>query len=372
MANVPFLLQLLIGPGIPLPAPKAVIDALTSVQVTSNTEGASGFQLTFTLASNSALPTLFLLTGNSPLPIFRVIIMVIVRGLPEVLMDGVVTRTEVAPGEAGQSTLTVMGEDLSKLMDYIPLDGLPYPGMPPEARVATMVGRYAFAGIVPLIVPTGDFPNPLDQIPKQQGTDLQYTRYLADLVGYDFYVDPGPFPGQSIAYWGPRITLSIPQGALNVNMDAWTNVTAMNFTYDSDSAVLPIVIIQPRETSIPILIPIPNVNPLAPPLGLIPPLPKGIELIDGTKRSPLLAILLGLAKASKSANAVGASGSLSVARYGKVLRARKLVGVRGGGMAFDGLYFVKSVTHKIKRGEYMQDFTLSRNALVSITPRVLP
>ena len=52
-------------------------------------------------------------------------------------------------------------------------------------------------------------------------------------------------------------------------------------------------------------------------------------------------------------------------RYGRVLKARQLVGVRGAGPAFDGLYYVKSVTHKLKRGEYKQSFTLVRNGLVS-------
>ena len=44
--------------------------------------------------------------------------------------------------------------------------------------------------------------------------------------------------------------------------------------------------------------------------------------------------------------------------------------MRGAGPAFDGLYYVKSVTHKIKRGEYKQDFTLTRNGLVSTVPTV--
>jgi len=39
--------------------------------------------------------------------------------------------------------------------------------------------------------------------------------------------------------------------------------------------------------------------------------------------------------------------------------------VRGAGSAFDGLYFVKSVTSTLKRGEFKQSFQLSRNALVS-------
>jgi hypothetical protein len=47
-----------------------------------------------------------------------------------------------------------------------------------------------------------------------------------------------------------------------------------------------------------------------------------------------------------------------------------LVGVRGAGLAYDGLYYVKSVTHKIKAGEYKQLFELTRNGLISTLPRV--
>ena len=55
-----------------------------------------------------------------------------------------------------------------------------------------------------------------------------------------------------------------------------------------------------------------------------------------------------------------------------VLMARSLVGVRGSGPIFDGLYYVKSVTHTIKRGSYKQKFSLTRNALVSSVPTVMP
>jgi Phage late control gene D protein (GPD). len=372
MANVPFLLQLMMGPGIPVPAPKSVTDSLTSVEVTSNTEGASGFQLTFTLASNSPLPTIFLIGGNAPISIFRVVIMVIVTGLPEVLMDGVVTHTQVSPGEGGQSTLTVIGEDLSRVMDYLPLDGLPYPAQPTFVRVLSMLVKYAALGVAPLVIPsvTADVSSPTEKWARQKGTDLSYTRHLAECVGYEFYVDPGPLPLQSIAYWGPRITVSVPQPALNVNMDAWTNVQSLNFSFDSESAELPLIMIKPAFSPIPIPIPIPNVNPLSPPLALIPPIPKKTVTVDTTKQSFAEAFMIGLAKASKTANAATASGSLNVMRYGRVLKARRLVGVRGGGTAFDGLYFVKSVKHHIKRGEYTQDFSLERNGLVSITPRV--
>ena len=59
-----------------------------------------------------------------------------------------------------------------------------------------------------------------------------------------------------------------------------------------------------------------------------------------------------------------------IGRYGRLLQARALVGVRGAGPSFDGLYYVESVTHSIKRGEYKQSFRLSRGELMSITPRV--
>ena len=67
-------------------------------------------------------------------------------------------------------------------------------------------------------------------------------------------------------------------------------------------------------------------------------------LRDTAKLSPMAAIGRGLAAGSKSADAVTGNGSLDVMRYGRLLKARQLVGVRGAGMAFDGLYFVESVT----------------------------
>jgi hypothetical protein len=67
---------------------------------------------------------------------------------------------------------------------------------------------------------------------------------------------------------------------------------------------------------------------------------------------------------------VTANGSLNVLRYGRVLEPRKLIDVRGAGRAFDGRYYVKSVTHNIKRGEYKQSFSLVREGTVPTTQRV--
>jgi len=373
-SNNPIHLTLMIGPGVPVPVSQDILDSLTSLQVTTSAGDASGFQLQFTINNRSPLQTIFLLTGGSPIPLMRVIISVTINGGTEVLMDGVMTNHELSPGaDPGHSTLTVTGKDLTQVMDYIDFSGIPYPAMPNEARVLLILAKYAALGIVPMVLPSVlvDIPIPTEQIPRHKGKDLAYIKSLADEVGYVFYLEPGPLPGMNVAYWGPEIKVGAPQSALNVNMDAYTNVESLSFRFNADARLLPVVYIQNPETKVPIPIPIPDITPLNPPLGAIPPIPKGIEPITETaKYSPIRGAMIGLAKAAKSADGVSGTGSLDVLRYGRVLKARKLVGVRGAGAAFDGLYYVKSVTHNLKRGEYKQNFTLGRNGLLSTVPTV--
>lgn len=374
MSKPAFQLQLMIGPGIPVPVPRAVLDALVSVEVQSKTAGPSEFQLSFSIPPRSPLQTLFLLGGGVPIPMVRVVILVIVNGIPEVLMDGVMMNHELQPGDSGgASTLTITGQDLSRAMDYLRFDGVPFPAQPPNVRVMAVLAKYMALGVIPMVIPTipVDFPNPLERVPHQSGTDLEYVTTLAREVGYDFWVEPGPLPLQSIAYWGPPFRVGPIQPALNTDMDAETNVDSMTFGIDNEQPRLPIVMIYPMSLKIGIPIPIPNINPLDPPLGLVPPLPKSTDIDrESARTSPAAAILRGFARAAQTSNAVTVNGTLDVARYGRVLRSRKLVGVRGAGMAFDGLYYVREVKHNIKRGEYKQTFSLARNGLISTTPRV--
>jgi hypothetical protein len=370
-------LTLMIGPAVPIPVPKSTLDALTSVTVTTTSGmSASGFDLTFTLSNRSPLHTIFLLSGGAMPPIMRVVIVATLNGMPNVLMDGVMLEHQVSPGtDAAHSVLTIRGKDLTALMDVIDFSGIPYPAMPNFARVAVILAKYAALGIMPLTIPEiiTDIPIPVSRIPRHQGKDLGYIQKLAMESGYVFYLDPGPAPGASVAYWGPEIKVGVPQPALNINMDAHTNVEALQFRFDKERKVMPLVFFHEEISKAVVGLPIPDISPLNPPLGLIPPLPPRIEPPSQTVfESPLKAILYGIAEASRTSDAVFATGSLNVLRYGRILKARQLVGVRGAGAAFDGLYYVKSVTHSIKRGEYKQDFELARNGLVSTVPRVMP
>jgi len=368
-------LKLMIGPAFPVPVPEPVLAALTDVQVVSASgEEDSGFELKFTLSKNSVLQTLFLISGGSMPPLVRVVIVVSYLGVDTVLMDGLMMEQSVSPSaNPGQSVLTLRGTDLTAAMNLIDFSGLPYPAMPLFARVALILAKYAALGIIPLVIPdiVTDVPVPTDQIPQHKGKDLEYIRFLAHRCGYVFYVEPGPTVGVSTAYWGPEIKIGLAQPALNIDMDALTNVESLDFRIEKEKKKIPLVRILDQDTGIPLEIPIPDITPLNPPLGLIPPLPVRVEAVQGTDQaSPLTAVMMGLAEASRSSDAVFATGTLDVQRYCNILKARKLVGVRGAGVAFDGLYYVSKVTHNIKRGEYKQTFELKRNGLVSTVPVV--
>ena len=368
-------LTLLIGPGVPVPAPAVVTDAVESVQVTNGPDR-SGFQLVFAAGRKSPLLNTFLPAGYLDPILTRVIVIATVRGFPNLLMDGVITRQDVTPSnDPGESKITVTGEDLSALMDLVEMPFMRYPAQPVEARVAVILAKYAVLGIVPVVIPPVvlDVPNPLDELPSQRGTDLAYLRELASNCGYVFYVEPGPAPGASIGYFGPDVRIPVPQPALSVNMDAHSNVEGLSFGLDGMSKKIVVLsIFDPATKKVPIPIPVPNVSILRPPLGARPTPPSKVEFPEGmTGLSTTQAISRALAISFSASDAISASGSLDVTRYGRALRSRLLVGVRGAGLAYDGLYHVNSVTHNLKRGEYKQNFSLSRDGLISPT-QVVP
>lgn len=369
-------LTLLIGPAVPAPAPNAVLDALDGVQINSGGDR-SGFQLTFQVGKRSLLQTTLLPAGYFDPIITRVIVIATVRGIPHVLADGVVTRQELSPSnEPGKSTLTITGEDLSLLMDLVEMPFMRFPAQPIIARVYAILAKYAAFGIAPIAIPpiVPDIPNPLEEMPHQSGTDREYLQELASSCGYTFYVEPGPAPGGNIAYFGPDVRIPAPQPALNVNMDAHTNVESLSFSLDGTAKkIVVMTVMDPISRRTPIPIPIPNLSLLRPPMGMRLTPPARVEfpgyvahLNPSDAANMALSIVLG------AQDAITGSGTLDVLRYGNVLRSRMMVGVRGAGLTYDGFYYVNSVTHDIKRGQYKQSFNLSRDGLVSNTPMVPP
>jgi hypothetical protein len=369
-------MRLYIGPAAPLPVSPEILDALVSVSVTNATPDAPGvFQLVFDIDQRSELTTLFVLSGGVPIPMIRVVIAARMNGADTILIDGVMTHHEVTPGPAlGTARLSCTGEDLSRVMDYIPFDFIRYPAMPDFARVALILAKYAFLGVVPAVVPSVllDVPLPTSKIPQHRGKDLSYIKSLAERVGYVFMMRPGLTVGQSFAYWGPDLRFGEVQPALNLDMDAYRNIQQGSASFDTQKGSIPIVVIQNPETKAPIPIPI-VVNPvLNPPLGAIPPIPLRVDLMSDTAHlNPMQAAMIGMARAAKSqVGPLRVTGTLDVTTYGRLLEPHKLVGLRGFGPAYTGLYYVERVTTAFNAGSLTQDFVLSRNGLVSTVEKV--
>lgn len=367
-------LSVLFGPGVPVPAPRAVVDALQSVKVMENTgDTASGFELMFALEKDSPLSTIFLLAGGNPLPILRVALVATINGKATSLINGVVSATELQPGSGGQpATLSVKGKDLTATMGHFDFSGIPYPAMPPFARVGLVLAKYAWLGVIPQVIPSLESaPLPTEKIPRHQDSDLDYLRTLAREAGYTFFLKPGPAPATSIAYWGPEIRIGEVQPALTAESGFNTNTEELSFSFGKDEVEIPIVYVQNPLTKAPIPIPIPDAIPFQPPLGAIPPIPPKIKRLRNTARlNPFEAVARGFAAAAGASNPVTGRGKIDVLRYGRILRARALVGVRGAGRAFDGVHYIDSVTHDLSRGAYKQSFTLKRSGLLPVANSV--
>jgi hypothetical protein len=370
-------LTLLIGPTIPVPAPLMLIEALQSVEVTHSDEGRSGFQITFQMGRSGPQDLLDYPLLSIPLlkPCNRVILIVTFNATPRVLMDGIITNHQLSPSDdPGASTLTITGEDVSVMMD---MEERPaeHPAQD-EALIAKMIIlRYAQYGLIPLVIqpPTIDQPDPTKRVPVQQQTDLEYLSDMAQRYGYVFYIIPGPAPLTNTAYWGPTIRTGMPQRALSVNMGPQTNVKSINFQNNALSPTLFSGNVQDSDTNQ--SMPVQTFTSTRPPLSSQPALltqscvrQRQFRAEAGLNTMQAFARVQGMTDAST--DVITVNGELDALRYGDLLQARGLVGLRGAGYNYDGKYYVKRVTHTIKKGEYSQRFSLTREGVGATSPMV--
>lgn len=375
-------LSLLIGPTVPLPATPDIAEAVQSVSVTQNDEGRSGFQIILQVGRSGPTDLLDYRLLLNPLlrPFNRVILTVLFDALPQVLMDGIITNRQFAPGsQPGLGTLTLTGEDVSVMMD-LTKKRASYIAMSEPLIALAIIASYAQYGLVPVVVPPEamDQPLPTDRTPVQQATDLEHLKSIGERFGHVFYVEAGPAPGVNTAYWGPPKRAGPPQRALTVSMGPQTNVESISFTYNGLAATIVDDSIQDKLSNV--TVPVRTfASTRLPPLALMPALPTQLPNV----RTALLDRGSGLTAEEARARAQGitdrsvdsvatAQGELDALQYGAVLKPRGIVGVRGAGFTHDGFYYVKSVSHAISRGQYKQRFTLTREGTGPLTPTVVP
>jgi hypothetical protein len=372
-------LTLLTGPTVAVPAPPMLLDALDRVEVTTSDAGRSGFQLVFTVGrSGTADRADFPLLRQQLLQAFhRVVLVVTFGGLPRVLMDGVITHRELTPGAApATGTLTVTGEDVSLMMD-LEEKAVEHPAQSEAITATFIISRYPALGLIPEVTTPSVVDQPLvtQRTPVQRGTDLAHLNAMAHRFGFVCYVVPGPAVLTNTVHWGPPVRRDAPQRALSVDMGAETNVRQISFR---SAPLTPIKVrgtAQDRDTGR--SVEVRSTGSLRPPLTTLPdwqvnePNVRTV-LFHGSGLSTAQARSRAQGAAEASTDSLTATGTLDALRYGELLTARGIVGLRGAGFLHDGLYYVKQVTHRIRRGEYTQQFTLTREGLGSTVATVRP
>lgn len=371
-------LSLLLGPTVPVPVPPDIAEAVQSVSVTQGDEGRSGFQIVLQIGRAGPTDMLDYKLLLNPLlrPFNRMILIVLFGPIPQVLMDGIITTHQFSPGnQPGSATLTLTGEDVSVMMD-LKKKRTNYMAMSEPLIALSIIASYGQYGLVPMVIPPKalDQPLPIERTPVQQSTDLEHLRHMGERFGHVFYVEAGPAPGINTAYWGPPKRIGLPQRALTVGAGPECNVENINFAYNGLAATRVDDVIQDKRlnASVPVMtLASTRLPPLAVP-GLSPPMRT--TLLDkgsGLDFAQAYARAQGVTDKSVD-NVATAQGELDALRYGGMLRPRGLVGLRGAGFTHDGMYYVKSVSHSISKGQYKQRFSLAREGTGALLPLVVP
>lgn len=381
-------LTLLVGRTIPVPASASVVQELDTIEVTYDDSLRSGFQISFWLgrAGQTQVMDYPLLASQVFTPFNRLILVVTFGAKSQVLMDGIITHLQILPSnQPGASKLQVTGEDVSLMMDLTDrkqaFENQADPIVVGQVLASLEYGQY---GLVPMISPIpASAVEATQELSFQDGTDLAFLVALAKRYGYVFYVIPGLTPGSPVpavgtnaAYWGPRIRTGPSQAALSVNQGPTTNVDSIHFTYNALSPVTVTGAVQDRVTN--------TVQQVSAQVSDEPSLSLTSATTTQAKvRKRWLGATSGLSFTEAQALAQGkvddaasstvvAEGQLDTLRYGSLLQARRLVGVRGAGATYDGNYYVKRVTHSLALGNYKQAFTLLRQGIGATSPRVTP
>lgn len=367
---------------VPTPIGPELADLLIDAEVTEVADGQAAFRISFGAqrTDDGKGMEIEVLSDGRLTPGNRVLVMAMQAALPTVLIDGLVTDVWLDPAKnPSQSRIVISGADLTVAMDLTEkIQG--YPDMDDELIVLEILAQYERFAIVPETIPPAesDFPTIVQRTPIQHGTDLEYLYELANRYGYVFTLRPGAVPLTNTAYWGPPKRIGIPAPALTVGNSTFVNVDQLVFMQDGRAAFQVSGLFPGPLEETPAL-PILALEPtLLPPLALKSPFPisslLGMRLPTGSDGfDEIRAIGFAQGRVNKSSTAVArAEGELNVEKYGSILRAGGLVGVRGAGITFDGNWSVQEVHHKLKRNEYKQSFKLARDGTEPLLPVVVP
>jgi hypothetical protein len=346
----------------PLPVP--FFQALREIEVETSIGQATIFRLHFDL-SRTMLGDFDALAVDIFRPMLPVRISVTAGvPVPQVLINGYILDSQVhAGGAPGSSRYEVVGMDaLGTLMvnNQIPF---PWPNLSDTEIAAAIFAKYA---MIPIVDDLPSTRTMLDTTTNQHIYDAPFLFGLAHCNNLELYIQPDPLAGTDVGHLHRPNTFLPSQGVLSVDFGRQTNLTQFNVSNDmlKPTGVVGATVDQQTRASIPAFGQVSTELPmgLEPTLSRILPPPVARQ-IAGCAANPTEAQLRALAHASATSRSVTAQGEVDGIKFGRPLLVGLPVLVRGAGRQNSGLYYVKSVTHRISRDDYSQSFTAWRNAV---------
>lgn len=279
----------------------------------------------------------------------------------ETLIQAYVIETSVDfSTQPGQTVMSIVAMDPSALMN-LEEKVRPWPDMSDSEIATTIFEEYGFTVQARDSQPARPES---ETTTLQRCTDIQFLQQLAERNGYECYVETSP-SGEVEGHFHPPNTSQRPQGVLTVNMGQDTNVSAFSVRND---------MLRPTTVKVKGL----DVDSLSDqPAESEEQSDQGLGTNAPASNDRPRVVLLtgnGLAKSGElqtaaqavvdeSGWAIRAEGELNTSTYGAVLRAKRMVSVRGVGRAFSGAYYVDRVLHILSGDGWKQRFSLRRNAL---------
>lgn len=278
----------------------------------------------------------------------------------EVVFDGYISHVSCrADDEGANMVVEIRGVDASWHMNQEEKTRI-WRGKTYEAIASEIFADYQFKPVVADPPAGAEAP---DQV-AQRATDHRFLRELARRRGFEFHV-----LGGNAYFRAPDLT-GQPQKVIAVHFGDETNCTHLRFEADGTApTVAQVSYFDAMEGSaasdvaeasgLPEL----GTKPLSGLRGAIG-MPQARRIARGLGfRSGAQATEYAAGMLRRNGWWVTAQGSLNGLRYGRVLRSRKLVTVKGGGPNYNGDYYVRKVQHRLTARTYEMQFELARNAL---------
>jgi phage protein D len=279
-------------------------------------------------------------------------------GATETLVDGYITHVELMIGAVGEPYLELSGMDMSAKMDLAEKQ-LAWPNKKDHEIAQEIFSSY---GLRHQVEDTAATHGEAVATILQTETDIRFLRRLAARNGFECHVR-----GSTGYFRSPNLQ-EPPQKTLAIEFGRETNLAEIRIQVDGTPATVAEIrrvdpmakrvegerlAVSPRRTL--------GRRPLA---ALRSGLPDGQRLLRRELAVSPAEMRGRLRQAYEDASRfVTADGEIDGRVYRAVLRARRLVTIKGIGETYSGLYYVGRVRHSFAVDGYTQQFQAYRNGL---------